>query len=323
VSWDPALEIFRDGSRLEYSHPEGNADAHIPYRASRLADGFEIWDTDDYTVAIENAGETAGAFRLSVACVAGGCAEMGQPDLDTDADGIADSSDNCPFTPNTDQIDDDADALGDACDLDSGLDRFPGLSDSDLEQAIRSENGWVATKDYSDARRFMFSVLDNVAGDVLCTYTGWSLYVTGIPDHTVMNTEHLWPKSKDGPQSDLHHLRPTRSDANYTRSNFPFGEVSDEQWADGGSSLGFNGAGEVVFEPPHSMKGDIARSLFYVAVQYELDLAPGQEAVLRTWHELDPPNERERRRHQLIANFQDSRNLFIDQPSLVGRIIDL
>jgi hypothetical protein len=37
-------------------------------------------------------------------------------DPDTDKDGIVDSEDNCPITPNVDQIDVDLDGLGDACD---------------------------------------------------------------------------------------------------------------------------------------------------------------------------------------------------------------
>lgn len=49
----------------------------------------------------------------------------GQPFVDSDEDGIADSADNCPGVANFDQLDQDEDGVGDACDL------TPGACESD------------------------------------------------------------------------------------------------------------------------------------------------------------------------------------------------
>jgi len=46
-----------------------------------------------------------------------GMAPLSCPGLDTDTDTVEDSLDNCPLTPNLDQIDVDGDGRGDACDL--------------------------------------------------------------------------------------------------------------------------------------------------------------------------------------------------------------
>ena len=53
----------------------------------------------------------------------GGGGGGGAGDIDTDADGVFDSSDNCPLIPNSNQIDSDADGSGDACDLELGWDQ--------------------------------------------------------------------------------------------------------------------------------------------------------------------------------------------------------
>ncbi len=53
-------------------------------------------------------------------------------DLDTDADGIPDSIDNCPDNPNQDQTDSDGDGAGDACDVCPEI-HSPGQIDTDAD----------------------------------------------------------------------------------------------------------------------------------------------------------------------------------------------
>ena len=47
---------------------------------------------------------------------AGSAGKCAPPETDTDGDGIPDSGDNCPTTPNPDQADRDGDGIGDVCD---------------------------------------------------------------------------------------------------------------------------------------------------------------------------------------------------------------
>ncbi len=50
--------------------------------------------------------------------------------VDADGDGVADDADNCPFTPNADQVDDDLDGIGDACEGDLDNDGIPDPQDN-------------------------------------------------------------------------------------------------------------------------------------------------------------------------------------------------
>ena len=62
------------------------------------------------------------------------CVEAGingnNPPLDTDADTVPDSSDNCPFVANADQTDTDQDGAGDACDSDDDNDGVADTADN-------------------------------------------------------------------------------------------------------------------------------------------------------------------------------------------------
>jgi hypothetical protein len=72
-----------------------------------------------YTIFVAALGGVAGQYQLTVT-----------PIQDSDGDTIPNASDNCPFDANLDQLDTDADTLGDVCDP------FPNEPNNDLAQCL-------------------------------------------------------------------------------------------------------------------------------------------------------------------------------------------
>ena len=154
----------------------------------------------------------------------------------------------------------------------------------------------------------------NNPNNVILLYTGRSQgkYTngSGIND---WNREHVWAKSHGdfgttmGAGTDLHHLRPTDVSVNSSRSNLDFDNGGIQH-----SEATGNYYDSDSWEPRDSVKGDVARMLFYMAVRYEgdsgeLDLelnnlvnngsAPyhGKKSVLLQWHKEDPVDQFERK----------------------------
>ena len=149
--------------------------------------------------------------------------------------------------------------------------------------------------------------------------------------------------------SDLHHLLPTDADTNSLRASYTFGEVGSPAKNRKGKTLkvacptadnfgqkttegvpskfgivkaveGLEDNQRKVFEPPQKHKGNVARALFYFAVNYKLEIDPVEEYYLRKWHQEDPVDESERARHEAIFEAQKNRNPFVDYPELVDLI---
>lgn len=191
---------------------------------------------------------------------------------------------------------------------------------------------------YDMARKIMFGELDRKRDSkgsfVLDVYCGKKFYFSNLNEvsnmHTKVNIEHTWPQSKfngnypkDVQKSDMHHLYLTDSHANSVRGNSPFGFISDlENRMDSG--CGYSKFGLVleqeVYTPPAPHRGNVARSLFYFSMRYNLPISDSEEKILRSWHKQDPIDQAEIDRHEAIAQYQKVRNPFIDHPELVDRI---
>jgi deoxyribonuclease-1 len=150
-----------------------------------------------------------------------------------------------------------------------------------------------------------------------------------FPVNRNINVEHTWPQSKFPKRksivqkSDLHHLYPTDSNANSSRGNFPFAEVTSVNTLEGcdASKRGYSpDTGGISFMPPAHQKGNVARALFYFSVRYNVKIPDYEEIFLRQWNLIDPVDEFEIRRNDLIEQVQGNRNIFIDEPDYVAFI---
>ncbi|MBC7713655.1 MAG: endonuclease [Rhizobacter sp.] len=196
---------------------------------------------------------------------------------------------------------------------------------------------------YSGARKVLFGViaLQNDNGqysikDVYCekTFTGNDIKPFTIPNSNKLNCEHTWPQSKftgqyptEMQKSDLNHLFASDSRANSIRGNYDFADISSDsgqlaQTDCTASKSGVSAAGGSgdLFEPPTEHKGNVARALFYFSVRYKIKIPAAEETVLRRWNDLDPVDDAERARNELVYKYQNNRNPFIDIPQLANYI---
>lgn len=208
-----------------------------------------------------------------------------------------------------------------------------GLIDESLKTALKNYCSTNTNNNYTTSRTAMFSTIDDYNNDdtITCVYTGRKVYTTGIPSVNPpqsMNTEHTFPQgffNQDEPmRSDIHHLYPTDEVANNRRNNYDFGYVvSNITWEVGGSKLGNDAGGNLVFETRDVHKGNVARCLFYFLIRYQnygsyMDAT--QENVLRQWNRLDTVDAHEKMRENGIEAFQHNRSPFVDHPEFIDRI---
>lgn len=186
----------------------------------------------------------------------------------------------------------------------------------------------------------------NNPNNMILLYTGRSqgggIAQNNEPDG--WNREHVWPLSKLGGDTkltaghDAHHIRPADVSVNADRGNLEYGiayDIVNDTYAEGSSKCKKTG---LYFEPRNEVKGDIARMLFYMAVRYEGDVTGeadlelvydalststyefGNLALLLEWNRLDPVDEFEINRNNVIYTYQKNRNPFIDYPNLADLI---
>ena len=245
-----------------------------------------------------------------------------------------------PVNPTYDQVESTAPA-----NYYNSLDGASGQGLRDALQAIIAEEGVVRAQTYAD----VYDILEAADQNPLNSNEVWLVYTEqGRPkldrqmtsnNTGTWNREHVFPRSRGGyysigdddipdginvywntnadslrhGNSDAHHLRAVDGPENSSRGNQFYGQYTGPENTQG------------------SFKGDVARSIFYMAIRYNglsvVDGYPdgnvgefGDLATLLEWHENDPPDDFEMNRNNVVYTWQKNRNPFIDQPELVDYI---
>ena len=114
-------------------------------------------------------------------------------------------------------------------------------------------------------------------------------------------------------KGEIHNLRACDIKTNSSMSNYPFVEGS-------GTNKAINGN---TYYPGDEHVGDIARICLYMALRYDFPLKKvGKLETFLKWHRQDPVNEFEKRRNNILAQYQKNRNPFIDNPQFVEKILE-
>lgn len=225
-----------------------------------------------------------------------------------------------------------------------------GLSGAALKQGLQDI---IANPDIVHAHNYgdIIEILKNADQNPLNSNQVWLMYVeqgrakldfqTSSSNVGSWNREHIYPQSRGGfanatsetpdgiaiwlptnvddiiaGHADAHHLRAEDGPENSTRSNKDYGLT------------GYNGP----IGNQSSWKGDVARSVFYMAVRYNSlsvvngDIADttvgqlGDLSSLLQWNVSDPKDDFEMNRNNYIYTWQVNRNPFIDYPNLADYI---
>ncbi len=112
--------------------------------------------------------------------------------------------------------------------------------------------------------------------------------------------------------NDLHNLFPAEGEVNGDRRDYNWGMVPGAARDYGRCAFKIDSSIRRA-EPPDTVKGDIARAMFYMADTYGFNLSNQDQQLFTAWAKQDPPDAWEQTRNQRIAAIQGRENRFIGQ----------
>ncbi|WP_394906407.1 endonuclease [uncultured Mesonia sp.] len=226
----------------------------------------------------------------------------------------------------------------------SSINQLAGNSLRDALQAIVADPNLVRAHTYSDVIDILKQADENPENNNQI----WQVYTESVKQKIdfqtssintgTWNREHTFPRSRGGffsieedetadgisvywttnadslrhANSDAHGLRAVDGPENSARGNKHYGQYTGP----------INNQG--------SFKGDVARSVFFLALRYNgLSIVSGYSQItgelgdldiLLNWHRNDPPDDFEMNRNNIIYTWQKNRNPFIDHPDLIEYI---
>ncbi len=223
---------------------------------------------------------------------------------------------------------------------------FPTETGETLVNSLQANYSVTNALGYNGARDAMYGSIDNKSGQIIGVYTGFTVTANTRGDafSKGINTEHTWPQglfdSDEPMRGDIHHIFPTRIEANSARGSLPFGESPDNQttkWFRNSSELTSTPSSNIdeysellsgsLFEVREDHKGNTARAIFYFWTIYQDESNVGDDAsffngmkdVLLAWHDLDPVDQAEVDRSLGAESAQGNRNPFVHDTTLVRR----
>ncbi|MEE9374458.1 MAG: endonuclease [Saprospiraceae bacterium] len=235
---------------------------------------------------------------------------------------------------------------------------FPNLTGNVLLDKLIEDFKPRTVLDYATAREYMYEELQSKKDSIEGVYSGFTIYLPSNEPSRAwtfdngINAEHIYPRSKGASKgnafSDLHHLRPARAAVNSARLNHSFKEINDartkkwyrldasrfdkptdkiDEFSELDSFVTDNGFIIGDFEPRESVKGDIARAVFYFFTMYKSEALSADSGYFESmrkdlchWHVQDSADENEIRFTKMIGDVQDGKvNPFIIDCSLALR----
>lgn len=112
-------------------------------------------------------------------------------------------------------------------------------------------------------------------------------------------------------EADMHNLVPAIGEVNGDRSNFRFNMIAGEPRAYGACDVEIDFKARVAEPAPH-IRGDVARTYYYMAEQHGLRISKKQRQLFDAWAKGDPVDAWEKRRNDRIAEIQGNRNRFVE-----------